>query len=71
MARDSNGRRFAPLPPGVVKIRIEGQSAQGLAEQIAKLPGVSVVTGPDAYPGDRLYLTVMVTGAGGKGKADG
>jgi len=61
MARKGRGRRFAELPPDVVRIRLEGQSAQGLADQITRLPGVKVVTGPDAYPGDRVYLTVMVS----------
>lgn len=58
------GRTFAPLPPGVVKVRLQGQSAAGLAEKLTALPGVSVITGPDAYDGDRLYLLVQVKEAG-------
>jgi len=54
------GRKFAPLPPGVVKVRLEGQSAPGLAAQLTALPGVTVITGPDTYPGDRVYLLVQV-----------
>jgi hypothetical protein len=59
-------RTFAPLPPGVVRIRLEGESAAGLADRIAAMPGVQVVTGPDTYPGDRIYLTVQVAGAAGE-----
>lgn len=53
-------RKFAPLPPGIVKVRLEGDSAPGLAAQMLALPGVEVVTGPDEYPGNRLYLTVSL-----------
>jgi hypothetical protein len=59
---DRGGRKFAPLPPGIVRVRLEGQSAAGLAERLASITGVSVVTGPDSYPGERLYLTVSVSG---------
>jgi hypothetical protein len=58
------GREFAPLPRGVIRVRLEGESAPVLAAALASLPGVAVVTGPDAYPGDRLYLTVAVLGGG-------
>lgn len=58
-------RKFAPLPPGVVRVRLEGESAAGLAAQLTALPGVQVVTGPDEYPGGRLYLTVALSGEGG------
>lgn len=58
------GREFAPLPPGVVRVRLEGQPAADLARQLLALPGVQVVTGPDAYPGDRLYMIVTVDDAG-------
>ncbi len=54
------GRKFAPLPPGVVRVRLEGESAAGLAAMLTSIPGVSVVTGPDEYPNDRLYLTVSL-----------
>jgi hypothetical protein len=48
------------LPPGIVRVRLQGQSARHLADRLAAIQGVQVVTGPDAYPGDRLYLTVAV-----------
>jgi hypothetical protein len=56
------GRKFAPLPPGIVRVRLEGESAGELAARLAAIPGVSIVTGPDEYPGNRLYLTVALTG---------
>lgn len=55
------GRKFAPLPPGVVRVSLKGQSAPGLAKRLADMPGVTVLTGPDAYPGDRLYLMVQIS----------
>lgn len=55
-------REFAPLPPGIVKVRLSGESSRDLADLIAGLPGVAVVTGPDAYDGERLYLTVAILG---------
>jgi hypothetical protein len=61
-SRARGDRQFAPLPPGIVRVRLEGQSAAGLAARLTAMPGVSVVTGPDAYPGERLYLTVSVSG---------
>ncbi len=61
MSPRRDGRKFAPLPPGVVRVRLEGESASGLAAQLAALPGVEVITGPDEYPGDRLYLTVKLS----------
>ena len=60
MTRDSRGRQFAPLPSGIVRVRLEGESAGDLAARLAAMPGVSMVTGPDVYPGERLYLTVAV-----------
>jgi hypothetical protein len=54
-------RKFAPLPPGIVRVRLEGESASGLAARMTAMPGVQVVTGPDEYPGGRLYLTVAVS----------
>jgi hypothetical protein len=62
-----DGRRFAPLPPGIVKLKLEGESAPGLLARITALDGVAVVTGPDSYPGGRLYLTVAVLPAGNGG----
>jgi hypothetical protein len=59
------GRKLAP---GIVRIRLEGQSAANLAARLTSLPGVQVVTGPDEYPNGRLYLTVALTG---EGKTDG
>ena len=55
-------REFAPLPPGIVKVRLSGESSRDLADLIATLPGVAVVTGPDAYDGERLYMTVAILG---------
>ena len=56
-------REFAPLPPGIVQVRLKGESARDLAALLAGLPGVAVVTGPDAYDdGRRLYLTVAILG---------
>jgi len=52
------GRRLAP---GIVRIRLEGESAPGLAARLTALPGVQIVTGPDEYPNGRLYLTVSVS----------
>jgi hypothetical protein len=60
---DRRGRSFAPLPPGIVKVRLRGESGAALARRITSLPDVKVVTGPDAYSGDRLYLTVEITEA--------
>lgn len=54
-------RKFAPLPPGIVQVRLRGESAAGLAARLTAIPGVSVVTGPDEYPGERLYLTVFLS----------
>lgn len=61
MARPRSERVFAPMPPGVVKVRLTGSAAPDLAAQITALPGVTVVTGPDTYPGDRVYLLVRLT----------
>ncbi|HMH90007.1 MAG TPA: hypothetical protein VK586_02865 [Streptosporangiaceae bacterium] len=55
-------REFAPLPPGIVRVRLQGESAPALAALLPTLPGVAIVTGPDAYEGDRLYLTVAILG---------
>jgi hypothetical protein len=62
---DRRGRTFAPLPPGVVRVRLQGGSAGDLASQLTSMPGVRVVTGPDAYDGDRLYLTVALEDGAG------
>lgn len=56
------GRKFAPLPPGIVRVRLEGGSAPGFASRLAALPGVKVITGPDEYPGGRIYLVVALGG---------
>jgi hypothetical protein len=55
-------REFAPLPPGIVRVRLQGESAPVLAALLPTLPGLAIVTGPDVYPGDRLYLTVAILG---------
>ena len=57
---DRRGRSFAPLPPGIVQVKLRGESAGNLAAQLTSMPGVKVVAGPDAYDGDRLYMTVEV-----------
>lgn len=54
------GRKFAPLPDDVIKVRLAGKSASRVAEVITGMPGVKVVAGPDEYPGGRLYLTVVL-----------
>jgi hypothetical protein len=56
------GRKFAPLPDDIVKVRLSGSSAPRVAEMIAAIPGVKIVTGPDEYSDGRLYLTVTLTG---------
>jgi hypothetical protein len=60
-SRARGDRKFAPLPPGIVRVRLEGESAPGLAARLTAMPGVQVVTGPDEYPNGRLYLTVAVS----------
>ena len=54
------GRSFAPLPPGIVRVRLEGESAPGLAARLASIDGASVITGPDEHPNRRVYLTVSL-----------
>ena len=72
MAESRRGdRKFAGLPPGIVQVRLRGSSAPGLAGRLTSMPGVSVVTGPDEYPGDRVYLTVMIDGEEGDGDSRG
>ena len=62
MAEPRRGdRKFADLPPGIVQVRLRGSSAPGLASRLTSMPGVSVVTGPDEYSGDRIYMTVSVS----------
>lgn len=53
----------APLPPGIVRVRLQSGdgTAERLAARLAQVPGVEVLTGPDRYPGGRVYLTVRVT----------
>ena len=62
------GRRPAPLAPGVVKVRLSGDTPgiEALIELLASAPGVEILTGPDGpYPnhrdaGERMYLTVRL-----------
>lgn len=61
------GRKFAPLPPGIVRVRLEGESRGDLAARMAAVPGVSVVTGPDEHPGGRMYLIVALAEADASG----
>jgi len=61
MTEHRGDRKFADLPPGIVQVRLRGESAGDLAARLTAMPGVSAVTGPDEYPGDRIYLTVSLT----------
>jgi hypothetical protein len=60
---DRRGRSFAPLPPGVVRVRLQGDTfgADVLAQILRDHPSVEVLTGPDRYSGDRQYLLVRVS----------
>jgi hypothetical protein len=57
------------LAPGVVKVRLTGGRGDtaALADVLAAVLGVDVLTGPDGpypnrrQPGHRLYLTVRLT----------
>lgn len=55
-------REFADLPPGVVKVRLEGDTvgADVLARILRDHPAVEILTGPDHYGGGRQYLLVKV-----------
>lgn len=54
----------APLPPGVVRVRLQSSdsAADGIAAALRAMPGVEILSGPDKYSGGRLYLMVRVTG---------
>jgi hypothetical protein len=55
-------REFADLPPGVVKVRLQGDTvgADVLAAILGDHPAVEILTGPDRYDGGRRYLLVKV-----------
>jgi hypothetical protein len=59
---DRRGRSFAPLPPGVVRVRLQGDTfgAGVLAQILRDHPSVEVLTGPDRYSEGRQYLLVRV-----------
>jgi hypothetical protein len=67
VASDSGRRRrtFAPLPPGVAKVRLSGDTVATdvLAEILTGHPSVEVLTGPDQYDDGRRYLAVRVLSA--------
>jgi hypothetical protein len=51
----------APLAPGVVRVRVQGDSAAGEIVRILRdHPEVEVLTGPDLYSGGCQYLMVRV-----------
>jgi hypothetical protein len=62
----------APLAPGVVRVRVQGDSA---ANEIVRIlrehPAVEVLTGPDLYSGGRQYLTIRVAGRDADGQRGG
>ena len=51
----------APLAPGVVRVRLQGDSAADVIAGILRgHPAVEILTGPDRYDGGRQYLMVRV-----------
>lgn len=70
MARTSRGREFAEPAPGVVKVRLSGDTvgADVIAAILRDHPAIEVLLGPDRYDGDRQYLTVRVRMDGGLGR---
>jgi hypothetical protein len=63
-------REFSEPAPGVVKVRLQGDSvgADVLAHILRSHPAVEVLTGPDRYDGGRQYLLVKVRMDGGLGE---
>jgi hypothetical protein len=60
----------APLAPGVVRVRLQGDSAaDAIAGILRDHPAVEVLTGPDRYDGGRQYLMVRVRHAGSAGSS--
>ena len=60
----------APLAPGVVRVRLQGDSAaDAIAGILRDHPAVEVLTGPDRYDGGRQYLMVRVRNAGSAGSS--
>lgn len=57
----------APLAPGVVRIRLQGDAAADVVAGILRdHPAVEILTGPDRYDGARQYLMVQVRTDGGR-----
>jgi hypothetical protein len=55
----------APTAPGVVKVRLQGDSAADvIAGILLAHPAVEILTGPDRYDGGRQYLMVRVRADG-------
>ena len=61
----------APLPPGVAKVRLSGDTvaADVLTAILRAHPAVEILTGPDKYDDGRAYLTLRVRLDGGLGRA--
>jgi len=57
----------APPAPGVVKVRLTGDtfSSDVLVQILRDHPSVEILTGPDKYDGDRQYLLVQVASPAG------
>ena len=55
-------RELADLPPGVVRVRLTGDTigADVIARILVDHPAVEMLTGPDRYDGGRQYLLVKV-----------
>jgi hypothetical protein len=55
-------REFAEAAPGVVKVRLQGDTfgADALVTILRDHPSVEILTGPDRYDGGRQYLLVGV-----------
>jgi hypothetical protein len=62
---------YAPLAPGVVRVRVQGDSAGEIVRILRDHPAVEVLTGPDLYSGGRQYLMVRVREAGDSPGRDG
>ena len=60
-------REFAEAVPGVVKVRLQGDTfaSDVLVTILREHPAVEILTGPDRYEGDRQYLMVRVQADGG------
>jgi hypothetical protein len=62
----------APLAPGVVRVRLQGDDAADVIAGILRdHPAIEVLTGPDLYSGGRQYLMVRVRADDGPGRDGG